>query len=126
MRDDDIMRHKKKSKKKPPPKAKHKHEYVNCVFEFNDKKFNKERGFIEVPGISIGTYCPICGKIESTFDYKNKEWVIDKREMLGNFTAFSWGWTDNAKREFDKNTRTLPCFWIEDKWFTKYVDLEGN
>ena len=122
MIEDEVPRYKKKSQKKPPAKAKHKHEYTNCVFGFNGMRFSKERGFEPEPDVTIGTYCPICGKIGGTFD--NAEvWIVDKR--LGPH-CLTYEWTDAAKREFNATTRTLPYFWLGDRWLAKYVNLEDK
>ena len=122
MRDEEVPRYKKKSKKKPPTKARHKHEYVNCVFGFNKQKFTKERGFEPEPDMSIGTYCPICGKVGSTFDDADR-WVDHHRRGV---MWFGYDWTDAAKQEFNAETRSLPYFWLDDGWFQKYVEVEEN
>ena len=122
MRDDDIMRYKKKSQKKPPSKAKHKHNYDNCVFGLYRQRFSKERGFEPEPDITIGTYCPICGKIGTTFD-DTDHWVDHHRRGA---MLFGHDWTDAARLEFNEKTRTLPYFSLEDGWFQKYVELKEN
>ena len=120
MQDDEIMRYRKKAQKNTPKKSNHKHEYVNCVYGFNGQKFSRERGFEPVPELSIGTYCPVCGKIGTTYDEGEGRWVEwGKRGPL----LTSHQWTDEAKREFDESTRTLPYFWVDDNWFQKYVEL---
>lgn len=116
MIDEETMRYKKKSQKTPPAKAKHKHEYVNCVFGFDRQKFSKERGFYPVSDMNIGTYCPICGKIGTARD-SSQQWMEETRRL------FAPEWNEAAKREFDPTTRTLPYFWLDDTFSQKFVSL---
>lgn len=126
MLDDETVRYKKKAKKKTPKKADHKHEFVTCVYGYNKRVFSKERGFENVPDLSIRTYCPVCGKVGTSFDYENERYVLDNTVRKPSYICPDFDWTDEAKREFNPKTRTLPYFWIKDKWFTKYVELEDK
>ena len=62
--DEAVVRYRKKRKKKQPKKADHKHEYVDCVFDFNPETI---RYIIGNKESSIGSYCPTCGKIKRIF-----------------------------------------------------------
>jgi hypothetical protein len=108
---DDAPRYKKKSKAHPPRKADHKHEYASCVLDVENGwgvGNIKCRQFF-----TICSYCPVCGKIGG---------VIEPRYLV----AGKWfEWSDEAMRELDPKTRTLPCFPVSDAW-QKYVDLKGD
>lgn len=115
---DDVPRYKKKAKRKTRPKANHKHEFVNCVFEYNEIELDQAHGFVQKPELSIGMYCPVCGKIGTMIDraYTNDiNFWPSKQDFRTKF------WNDDARREFDENTRTLPFFRI-DKFFAKYIE----
>lgn len=97
--DEPIVPYRKKSKARPPKKANHKHVWADCVFEFEDELLGK---------ISIGTYCPICGKIGNPM---SRRW----RQK----TCYEW--TDAARKEFDPETRTLPLCHAKN-YFSKFVE----
>ena len=124
--DNDVPKHKKKSKKKPPKKAKHKHEYVPCVLWRNSLVLDKAHGFQYTgePSKVIGTYCPICGKIGDHYDWS---WMIEIEdpayENHPNIKRRFYDWNDEAKKQFDEDTRTIPIFKTAE-WFQKFVDLE--
>lgn len=120
---EEVPRYKKKSRVKPPRKAKHKHVFEPCVFEFNGCRISKEHGITyDKPSAEIRSYCPICGKTG---------WVVDKDRWYATRTIYHAMFgsvletyeTDECKRELDPKTRTLPTFWVEDQWFTKYVEI---
>lgn len=105
---EETMRYKKKSSRRPPKKAKHKHVYENCVFCFDTmKRFDRARGMIWGPALSVGTYCPICGKIGDVFD---RQWYD------GAAYQYPPAWNDRAQQEFDPATRTLPFFHLNSVW----------
>lgn len=111
----DEPRYRKKSKKRGEPRAKHKHEYKNCVFQYPSIRFDKAHGMVnDVIKHSVGTYCPVCGKIGNITD---TSWLISERGYVG-ITA---RWNDAALREFDARTRTLPLFVLDDQWFSKSI-----
>lgn len=116
MYEEDIPRYKKKAKKKSATKANHKHYFEPCVFKMDETRLDEARGFVtdRAARLCIGTYCPACGKVGDTYADK---WYIN----LGK----SWppDPTDEAKRQLDEKTRTLPCFYLGG-WFTKYISLE--
>ena len=112
------MPHRKRAKHKTVKKSRHKHDFHPCVFEFEGLHFNKMNGFVTIPDVSIGTYCPICGKIGSLCAQGWRQW----KPPNSNNRAGSFAYTDDAKRELDPQTRTLPTFWLRDKYSQKYVE----
>ena len=120
MDDEVVTPYKKKRRRRPPKKADHKHEFVDCVFEFNPETC---RYLIDRREFSIGSYCPTCGKVGSTAPIGgiHGKWKMNTAEPPYICPA----WTDAAEREFDPETRTLPYFMLND-WFQKFVDLEGS
>lgn len=121
--DDELTPHRKKSKRKTPTKADHKHNFEPCVFEYNGVMLDKAHGFIPKPDVKIGEYCTICGKIGSVtlFD-KWMQWVpVKQGSRIGRSE-----YTEEAMREIDPNTRTLPTFKLEDEFRQKYVVLQNG
>lgn len=107
----DEMRYRKKSNSPAPPKAKHKHQYQDCLFEIDWQELDKANGFVPSTEIVFGSYCPICGKIGGA----KKDWYIYINKI------WRYEYTDEAKKELDESTRTLPLFRIKD--FTqKYIE----
>lgn len=121
--DDDVVRYRKKSKRRPPAKSKHKHEFQPCVFEYEDIMFDRARGFINKPEHSfrMGGYCPVCGKIGIT----DHEWMRTVPVKPGG-SAVRIVNTEDTERELNPATRTLPTFFLEDRWGQKYVDLNSG
>ena len=124
--DNEIPRYKKKAKKKSPVKAKHKHEYQSCVYEYDALKMDRAHGFVEKTRRTIGTYCPICGKVgrfpdSSWFD---PMWVAVQLGYSGGDRQCEM-WSEDALRELDDARRTLPLFRLDDI-FQKYVNPDQN
>ena len=118
--EDEQPRYKKKSQKKPPAKSNHKHNYQPCVFEYNSIEFSKGKGFVQKPDAQIGNYCTVCGKIDYRFDSERwVKWV----QMLAYPTCGKSEYTEEAKKELNPETRTLPTFWVDDIWKQKFVKL---
>jgi hypothetical protein len=118
--DDETPRYRKRAKKKTPKKTDHRHEFRNCVFLMPSIRFDEAHGIVREPDtlFSIGTFCPVCGKIGTTIDW---EWISEDAGPR----PLHWErcWSERARREFAESTRTLPCFHLDDEWFTKYVTL---
>lgn len=124
---DDVYReerlfHKPTEKKKKPKKANHKHHYEYCVFETVKEygRLDPAHGFMPTTELTIGTYCPICGKIGSDNVCNDERWY--KQEAFRHYSHTVP--TAECLREFDPQTRTLPFFRIEDFW-QKEVQLNG-
>lgn len=119
--DEEVPKYKKRSSRKTPKKADHKHKYVNCVFGYNGILFDKECGMKEIPVKSIGTYCEICGKVGSVIDRK---WLKDTSQWYGD-KNYKERWNNKALVEFDESSRTLPYFWLDDRWSAnKFVEMD--
>ena len=112
----EIMPYKKKSTRRPPKKAKHKHQYADCVLEYTWEKFDPVHGHVPEKQCSVGSYCTACGKIGEV------DWALWRalRRVPGGFAVEP---TDRYARELDPATRTLSTFKIADYIRTKYVDL---
>ena len=113
---EDIPKYRKKSQKKPPKKANHKHEWANCVYNTVTCGYSREKGFYKTTELSVGTYCPICGKIGNIADQKYRENIC----TIPKF--YQMAWTKEAQKEFDPATRTLPFFKI-DQFKDKFVEM---
>ena len=123
---DEELLYKPTRKKKKPKKANHKHVYENCVFDivFEHGVLDPSHGFRDKICPSIGTYCPICGKIGSLCDSDNERWYEKPGHMLGVVNPiFHADLTEEGKRELDPATRTLPYFFVAD-WWQKGVELD--
>ena len=120
---DEFVRHKKKSSAKPPKKSKHKHDFQHCIFEYYGQKLDKAHGFVPQKEARFGGYCVICGKIGAPIeDVQWQERVYAAHPFLHG--AYRLEYTEDAKRELNPETRTLPTFWLDDYWKQKFVELE--
>ena len=118
---DDTPRYRKRSHKKTPHKADHKHEFVNCVYGFPELRLDEAHGFVnDGTRLSIGTYCPVCGKIGAHFDPAWRE--PDEVPKWHHWLVGGSKWSAKAEAEFDERTRTLPFFRIHDMFKQKYVE----
>ena len=119
---DETPKHKKKAKKKKVEKCNHKHQWANCVYDVKNIWDNTYQ-------ISIGTYCPVCGKIGKYFDdsWVDKITNQHKYKYVNSLIPIKYDkyeWNKNAIKEFNITTRTLPHFYI-DNAFDKYVNIKG-
>lgn len=121
MYDDEVTPYKKKAQRKPPKKAKHKHDYHPCIFEYNGIRLDKAHGFVPDQKTGFGSYCTICGKIGEV-DYTM--WM--NLTPIGNGKAYRSEYTYDAKDELNPATRTLPTFYIEDIWAQKFVAIDST
>lgn len=121
---DEFVPHKKKSSAKPPKKAKHKHDFQHCIFGYYGTKLDQEHGFVPEREQCFGGYCTICGKIGKVDLGK---WFKSGESYSPLFqNLFRTEYTDEAKRELNPETRTLPTFWLDDRWKQKFVELESE
>lgn len=116
--DEPVVPYRKKREKHPPKKADHKHEFVDCVFEFNPAP-NKYAYYVGRES-TIGTYCHICGKVGSLCPSLGCKWRINTSPYADYISPC---WTDDAVREFDPKTRALPAFTLDD-YFQKFVTID--
>jgi len=126
---DDVYReewlfHKPTEKKKKPKKANHKHHYEYCVFETIKEhgRLDPAHGFMPTTELTIGTYCPVCGKIGDLCVYGEERWY--KQDAASHHYSRMNEPTTECLNELDPQTRTLPFFRIEDFW-QKEVQLNG-
>lgn len=54
---DETMPYKKKSKRRAPAKAKHKHDFQPCIFEYEGIQFDSAHGVIPKEKEMFGDYC---------------------------------------------------------------------
>lgn len=123
---EETPRYRKKAKPNTPPKAKHKHYYEPCVFEFNGCQYTKAHGITyDKPSAKIAAYCPVCGKAGTILDVDPDRWErrveVNTRSMFHK--AYGTEPTEECLRELNPETRTLPTFWVDSPYFTKQVQL---
>lgn len=118
-----VPKYKKPAKHVYHKKSDHTHRYNFCVYEYDfpasvpDRESTRE--------VSIGTYCPVCGKVGARFTRDLR--YVHRSEKFKNRFYLSYNWNEEAKKEFDLATRTLPCFFLDHWAETKYVNLnEGT
>lgn len=116
--DPEDTRYRKRAKRKHNPKAKHKHEYQPCVFEYEGIQHSRTQGGVPASETMMGSYCPVCGEIGS---YNVDIWMRWKPVAGGK--AGRSEYTEEACRELNSETRTLPTFWLEKGFFQKFVSL---
>lgn len=122
MQDDEVGKYRKQTESnisKSNRKSKHKHQYSECLIQYN---FNFT-GKIHIT-TCLRSYCIICGKIGDRFK-ENKSIVNDYLRTIhtsvGKCYSVMSG-TELYERYHDK----LPVFFVEDIFKDKYVDLEGE
>ena len=115
MREDDVPKYRKRAKKSTPKKADHEHQDAYCVFEYSDSVRP------HLLSLTIGQYCPICGKIRTAFVQDDKYTTTTNLYKYG--VAFGKEWNAEAKKEFDMKTRTLPTFKLKNVWNQKYIEV---
>ena len=120
--EDAEPKYRKEAKKSSPPKAKHRHEYENCVFQCETESYIDDTARkLPTHTMSIGSFCPICGKVETVSDARWRSGIHYKPDILDWLKE----WSPEAIAQFDEKTRTLPMFLLTGKhlYFTKSVDL---
>lgn len=117
--EDEPISGKKKSKRHPPRKEKHKHDYQNCVFQYDIRIWDKV-----YPQFQLGSYCTICGKISTYHDDGkltkygfNTSWYST---ILGVMTVY--GHEDEIERAKERARKIYPVYAI-DPWNQKYVPI---
>lgn len=113
---DEVTPYKKKTRRKPPKKAKHKHDYQPCIFEYDGIRLDKAHGFVPNPNTGFGSYCTICGKIGDSDHNRWTRWVPINGGPAGHSE-----YTEAAQIELNPETRTLPTFRIDNIWSQKFV-----
>ena len=110
----------KKSKKsnisKSNHKSKHKHQYEECLIQYDSTFVGKTNSHTGLTG-----YCTICGKIGSVKNGKNEtelEQLRKSRQGNSKFCVFI-----SDEEIYERYHNKLPVFYIEDS-FADYVVLE--
>ncbi len=116
---DDVPKYKKKSKTKPPKKIDHKHTYEPCLIEFPEQYYLKEHNRNGKTHFQFASYCTICGKVGHI---DRDRWYKDTKCREGNRSWIKVDFSEEAERELNPETRTLPVFWGE-CWLPKFVDI---
>lgn len=122
----DVPKYRKKSRSSPPTKAKHKHMYEPCLIEYPEQWYLKphERRMYEgnriKTALRFSSYCPVCGK---TGDTDHDRWWTTVKKHNGVISYLERVHTEEAERELNPVTRTLPVF-KTDGWNEKFVDIE--
>ena len=114
----DVPRYRKKSMKTGLKRSKHKHQYEPCLLEL-DNFPDFKTGRVEGTHIAFQSYCTVCGKIG---DCDVGRWFVNR--ITPFYEWISEGYTEEAERELDPATRTLPLFRVYDKYFPKFVELK--
>lgn len=108
----DIPPYRKKAGNKGLRRSKHKHQYEPCLLELYELS---PTGKPEDIPIIFKSYCRCCGKIG---DVDVARWYNPPKRN------FLWpsGYTEEALKELDPKTRTIPLFRVEG-YFDKFVNL---
>lgn len=117
----DIPKYRKKSTASPPAKSKHKHVYEPCLLEFPWRWWKKphEKDY-DTPKLEFRSYCPVCGKVGDVDLDRWRTTVKKYHENSGSYIEVAN--TEEAERELNPATRTLPVFKVEDP-FAKFVEI---
>lgn len=116
----DIPKYRKKSQAKPPAKATHKHAYEPCLIETYRFWWSKPHERDNVRVLHFSSYCPICGKVGGV---DSDRWWTAVRECDGVRSYWKDVHTEEAERELNPTTRTIPVF-KADSPFVKFVEIE--
>lgn len=113
---DEVLLHSPPEKKPKTKKSKHKHIYEPCVFEVENSygRLDQAHGFVTTTELKIGTCCPICGKVGSVCLMDDERWYQNPR---GNLFTYRNVPTEEALKEFDPETRTLPFYHLDYNWW---------
>lgn len=99
-------------------KSKHKHQYEECLIQYNFRHVNKDNLIT-----SLHSYCTICGKIGGIIKnskYQKEIDVLQKQRQKGSNFWISISGEEIYEMYHDK----LPVFFVEDIYKDKCVDLE--
>ena len=105
---------------KAKKKSKHKHQYEECLIQYNTKieLINKPTTFIT----SLSSYCIICGKIGDRFR-EDKSIVKDYRHTVDTPTGKCYS-IISSKELYERYHNKMPVFFVEDYWKDEYVNLD--
>lgn len=116
----DIPKYRKKSTATPPTKAKHKHVYEPCLLRRPIDWYMKEHARCGQTDFGFSSYCPMCGKVGPIDIGK---WFVSIKCLDVDFEPYIKNeYSEEAKRELNPKTRTIPVFDVADP-FAKFVDI---
>ena len=100
-------------------KSKHKHQYEECLIQYNFDFAGKT--YITT---CLHSYCIICGKIGDRFK-EDKSIVKDYKRTVD--TPIGKCYSHITSEElYEKYHDRMPVFFVEDIYRQKYIDLEQN
>lgn len=101
-------------------KSKHKHQYEECLIQYNMKigLINKPTTLVT----SLHSYCTICGKIGDRFK-EDRSIVKDYRRTVDTPIGKCYQMISDEEL-YEKYHDKLPVFFVEDYWKDGYVNLE--
>lgn len=100
-------------------KSKHKHQYEECLIQYNFKYVNED-----IITTGLYTYCTICGKIGDRFK-EDKSIVKDYRKTVDTPIGKCYSLI-TSEELYEKYHSKMPVFFVEDIYKEKYVDLGQN
>lgn len=118
---DEVPKYKKQKESnisKSNKKSKHKHQYEECLIQYNFTQYNLNKLMTK-----LMSYCTICGKIGDKFKedksmVKDFSWKVD--------TNYGICYAVISDEELYKRYHNkMPVFFVEDIW-SEYIDLEQN
>lgn len=107
-----YLKQKESNISKAKKKSKHKHQYKECLIQYNIKI-----GLINKPTIlitSLSSYCTICGKIGNRFK-EDKSIVKDYRRIVDTPIGRHYS-TIPSEELYERYNDKLPIFFVEDIW----------
>lgn len=100
-------------------KSKHKHQYEECLIQYNFRYANENNLMTY-----LHSYCTICGKIGDRFK-EDKSIVKDYIRTIDTPIGKCYS-RITCEELYEKYHDKLPVFFIEDIYKEKYVNLEQN
>lgn len=88
----------------------HAHEYRPCILE----------GTGGGQSARIAMYCTVCGRIGGAPGSRWERWIPVNGGPAGHMA-----YTEEAERELNPETRTLPAFAVDDIWAAKLVNAKS-
>ena len=103
-------------------KSKHKHQYEECLIQYNLKirLINKPTVLIT----SLGSYCTICGKIGDKF--KEDKSIVKDYERTVDAPVEKCYQLMTSEELYERYHNKLPVFFVEDIFKEGYVNLNGE
>ena len=114
-----YLKQKESNVSKSNRKSKHKHQYEECLIQYNLNHINKDTIIT-----SLQSYCTICGKIGDRFK-EDKSIVKDYRRTVDTPIGKCYSLI-SGEELYKKYHDKIPVFFVEDIYRQKYIDLEQN